>query len=149
MKLISSLTLALVLFFVSTAHAELGSFPLISSATLTIRAISRLPSPKPTLYSIRKLVTSDDIEIHEFVLPSNVVFALSWQGSTKPDMRVLLGAYFSRYADELSRPAAGRMPVAIQETNLVIQTGGRMNQFFGLAFVPTMAPNGVQISEIR
>lgn len=64
-------------------------------------------------------------------------------------MSLLLGTYASRYNTLINQPLAGRSPVAINDSDLIIQTGGRMNNFFGVAFLPGIAPIGIQLAEIR
>ena len=128
--------------------AELGATSMTSNNG-HIRSISTLPSPNPAQYTIKKIITRDDIEIHEYNGLNGLVFAVTWQGETKPDLAPLLGTYLSRYNAALNHPLAGRSPVAINDVDLVIQTGGRMNHFFGLAFLPSLAPQGVLMSEVK
>ena len=148
MKLLCALSAALLLF-TSHALAELGGAPLAANSGLRIKSSALASSPKPNIYSVRKVSLMDDIEIREYVLPSGVVFGLAWNGSSKPDLSLLLGSYFSRYTSALTRPAMGRSPIAINDSDLVIQTGGQMNNFFGLAFLPALAPAGIQLSEVE
>jgi hypothetical protein len=145
----SSFLLACVTCLCFDAQAELGAASISVNGRASIRATSPLPSPKPALYTIQKVITLDDIEIHEYANLNGLVFGLRWRGETKPAMPQLLGRFALRYAIAVNQPLAARRPVSINDADLVIQTGGRMNDFFGVAFLPRLAPQGVQLSEIH
>ena len=137
-----------LLYMCTLAHAELGGKPIKPTPTLIGSSVS-VPTTFTKPYSVQRFVTSDAVEINEYVSPNGLVFGVAWRGSSKPDLSVLLGAYFSRYLAALSRPASGRSPVFINDSDLVIQTGGVMNNFFGSAFLPLLAPSDVTILEIK
>ncbi len=132
-----------------SSWAELGAASISFNVNAQIRTTSNLSSPKPTLYTIKKITTLEDIEIREYANLNGTVFGIYWVGDTKPDMSLLLGTYASRYNTLINQPLAGRSPVAINDSDLIIQTGGRMNNFFGVAFLPGIAPIGIQLAEIR
>jgi hypothetical protein len=55
-------------------------------------------STSPTAaYSVHESRDADGITVREYVLPNNVVFAVSWQGPVRPDMGALLGSYFPNF----------------------------------------------------
>ncbi len=130
-------------------HAELGAASLTTGHSVSIKSSQAISSAKPSSYEIKKIITQDDIEIHEYLTRSGLVFGVAWRGESKPDLAPLLGNFFGRYQTALSQLTSGRTPVAIQSSDFVLQTGGRMNDFFGLAFLPTLAPQGVSINDIK
>jgi hypothetical protein len=64
-------------------------------------------------------------------------------------LEILLGKYFDRYHIELEKSTSGRKPVHIQDSDLVIHTGGTMRNYFGTAYLPSEAPVGFTIDEIQ
>lgn len=141
------------LFFTSlvmtSVHAELGAASLTQSHSAWVKSSSALTSPKPFVYSIQKIITQDEIEVHEYLNATGLVFGLAWAGESKPNMSSMLGSFAGRYQFALSQPSSARAPVAINTPDFVVQTGGRMNHFFGVAFLPTLAPQGVSLEDIK
>ena len=130
-------------------HAELGSASLTSGQSAAIKSSQAITSSKPLAYEIKKIITQDDVEIHEYLTTSGFVFGIAWRGGSKPDLAPLLGNFYSRYQTALAQITTARTPVAVQTADFVLQTGGRMNDFFGLAFLPTLAPPGVSLNDIK
>ena len=130
-------------------HAELGSASLTSGHSVAIKSSQAITPSKPLAYEIKKIITQDDVEIHEYLTTSGFVFGIAWRGDSKPDLAPLLGNFYSRYQTALAQITTARTPVAVQSADFVLQTGGRMNDFFGLAFLPTLAPQGVSLSDIK
>lgn len=89
--------------------------------------------------------------VKEYVSPAGKVFAVTWRGQFMPQLKQLLGKYFSQYEAALkARPRRyGHRPLDIQLPGLVIQTGGHVHDYFGRAYVPGMLPDGVSAKEIR
>lgn len=141
--------LTFILFWPASSFAELGASSFTVTRSMLVVSHSSINSPRPNVYSIRKIINTDDVELHEFTDNNGLVFAMAWSGNSKPDMRAVLGSYYSRYNNEINQPMAGRRPVVIQDADLVVQTGGLMNQFFGVAFLPQQAPAGVTLQEIK
>ena len=96
-------------------------------------------------------ITNDGMTVHEYVTRQGQVFAISWQGPFKPDLRQLLGDYFSRY-----QSAAGAVPragshrlFAVNTPDLVIESTGHLRAFQGLAYIPSLVPSGVSVSQLQ
>ncbi|MBK6009278.1 DUF2844 domain-containing protein [Ramlibacter ginsenosidimutans] len=78
--------------------------------------------------------------VHEFVDPTGSVFAVTWSGPFKPDLRKLLGRHFGA----LSPAAQGG-----KTDDLVVQSGGHMGAFEGRAWVPSRLPAGFDTQEMK
>ena len=81
--------------------------------------------------------------VKEYVSPEGTVFAISWQGPFRPDLRQLLGDYFDEFqqaARDARRTAAGRGPLSIHTPELVVHMNGHPRAFFGTAYVPGLLP---------
>lgn len=86
--------------------------------------------------------------VKEYVSASGMVFAISWQGPTLPDLRQVLGRYFEQYAAARS-PNAGIGSNRTQGSGLVVQSGGHMRAFTGRAYLQQMLPRGVAAEEVE
>ena len=85
--------------------------------------------------------------VREYVSSAGVVFAVTWEGPSLPDLRQVLGTYFAQYVEAAQGAGAGsRM---IQQPGLVVHTGGHMRAFFGKAYVPQLLPQGVSADDIN
>ena len=88
--------------------------------------------------------------VHELANAQGQVYAVSWRGPGKPDLRTLLGNHFADYQNAAAqRPRRWmRMPVRVRSTQLVIETGGHPGAFWGVAYLPRNLPAGFSASEL-
>jgi hypothetical protein len=131
------------------AQAQLGA------ASITLPPLENSPftlasrvSSTPT-YVVNTLITRENVELHEYVNTQGKVFAYYWVGTSKPDLLSFLGVYGQRYQAALALVSSGRSPVMVNDADFVLQTGGRMNRFWGSAFLPKLAPAGLALSDIK
>jgi uncharacterized protein DUF2844 len=102
-------------------------------------------------YTRHDITTSPDAEIHEYASRSGKVFAVTWRGPLPPDLSQLFGSYFDSYRTALvaqSHPG-GHHQLQIVQPDLVIQSVGRLRAFMGKAYVPSLVPAGVDVTELR
>lgn len=102
-------------------------------------------------YTVHDTVLETGTTVREFANPEGRVFAVAWQGPVLPDLSVLLGGYFPTYKSQvtlLRRGARLGSPVAINHAGLVVNSMGRMRNFFGHAYAPALVPNGVDIQNV-
>lgn len=100
-------------------------------------------------FSVHELQLSGGTHVREYVTTANQVFAVAWQGPSIPDLQQLLGNYFPRYSKAAQALGRVRRGVAIEESDLVIHTGGHQRAFFGMAYLPKQMPQGVTLDQIR
>jgi hypothetical protein len=102
-------------------------------------------------YSVHEIQSPEGTVVQEYVSPAGKVFAVTWRGQFMPQMQQILGNYFQEYSAALqAQPRRyGRRPLNIQRSDLVVQTGGQMRNYFGRAYVPGMLPQGVSTDSIR
>ena len=94
----------------------------------------------------------DGSSIKEYVNSAGLVFAVSWRTRLKPDLEKLLGMNFVVYAAKqnvASGVAASKRQLSLRQPNLVVHQAGRMNAFAGLAYVPTLVPEGIDADALR
>ncbi len=87
--------------------------------------------------------------MREFVAPNGTVFAVAWQGPTRPDLRQALGQYFEAFSSAPRSKLSDRRHVQIRQGDLVLQSGGHMRALSGRAYLQSAVPSGVDIGELH
>jgi hypothetical protein len=110
-------------------------------------AVGSAPAP----YTTQQLVQPDGTQIREYLF-NGMVFGIAWQGPTPPDLRQLLGIYFSDYSSAAAAAAqkgGSHTPIAVALPDVTVSTSADLTTFHGQAFVPSLAPAGVSELDIR
>jgi len=103
-------------------------------------------------YTVQEMQPPGGTSVKEYLSSDGRVFAVSWRGPFLPDMQQILGSYFQQYSTAVHSEKAkrtGRAPLNIQQSGLVVQSGGHMRAYFGRAYIPGMLPAGVTPDEIK
>ncbi len=87
--------------------------------------------------------------VRELVAADGTVFAISWNGPGRPDLRTLLGPHFAALAADQTpvrmlngRRVLLRRALAVSRADLVITSGGHPGAYWGMAYLPLVAPPG-------
>ena len=137
------------LLLCSSAFAALGQdvSSVQSDGVRMKAAVSVLPGQS---YSVHQLRAPAGTRVREFVSPAGQVFGISWQGSSIPDLRQLLGEYFDQYMRAAqTTPRVARRVVHIETGDLVFESGGHMRFIVGRAYLRDKLPSGVSADAIR
>ncbi|REG61351.1 uncharacterized protein DUF2844 [Paraburkholderia sp. BL6669N2] len=140
-----------------SSYARLGGAPSTgASSTALLRATPQsgaaAPAAQPASsapYSMRQSVDANGVTIHEYVLPQNVVFAVTWNGPIRPDMTALLGSYFPNFVNAGQSRAAGTGPLIDGNDDFRIESAGRLGRFSGMAWLPRLMPAGVRPGDLQ
>lgn len=105
-------------------------------------------------YSVQEITAANGVVVREYVSPSGVVFAVRWSGPVMPDLQQTLGTYFAQYQTAVTTQRAkgqrtSHHHVEVHEPSLVVHSGGHMRQHFGFAYVPSLLPPDVSISDLN
>lgn len=105
-------------------------------------------------YTVQEITAAGGVTVREYVSPSGQVFAVSWSGPAIPNLQQTLGAYFTQYvtaarAQRARGQRVGHHHLEIRGPSLVVHAGGHMRQYFGLAYVPSLVPPNLSISDLR
>lgn len=133
----------------SAAHADLGGS--VSGVRAdSARMNARMTSISQSGYTRHELTRGNGGMVREFTNAAGQVFAVTWSGPGKPDLRAVLGSYFTALQNNATgrRMHGFRQPQQVAQTDLQIQTGGHMGWFQGMAFIPSLAPKGVSTSDL-
>ena len=107
-------------------------------------------------YARHDLTRANGGNVREFTNAAGAVFAVTWSGPGKPDLRSLLGPYFSQLqpAAHGNGRATGRMmpgmrrPMLIDQSDLRIRATGHMGWFHGVAYIPSLVPPGFDLAQL-
>ena len=147
-----------------TSHAVLGGAPAAgSSAPMSLRATQQAASSTASAssaststpiystaaYSVYESHDADGIAVREYVLPDNVVFAVTWQGPVRPDMNALLGSYFPNFVSAGEERLRGTGALIQHNGELQIESAGRPGHFFGTASLPRLMPADLRANNLQ
>ena len=147
----------LLVVSVGDVMAALGQapskLPAASSSTLApgARLLAATPAVRSSLYTLHEVQLETGTSVREYATLAGQVFAVSWRGPVLPDLSNLLGDYFNAFKLETDKARlAGRRgsPVTVERDGLIISSKGRMRNFFGYAYAPTLIPTGVNIKDV-
>ena len=131
------------------ARATLGE-PEITVQTDVAKAHASIKSSQEREgYRVHEVALPSGTVMREFVAPNGKVFAISWQGPTRPDLRQALGQYFDSYASAPRAKFADRRHVQIQQGDLIVQSSGHMRALSGRAYLLSAVPSGVNIGDLH
>jgi len=105
-----------------------------------------------TAYAVRETQLATGTTIREYIGADGKVFGIAWSGPRMPDLQALLGSYFPQYASGVQAVHAvrhSRGPIAIEQPDLVVHSGGHMGSFFGQAWLPSALPSGLTGADIK
>ena len=102
-----------------------------------------------TGYRVHEIQLPSGTVIREFVAADGNVFAVAWQGPTRPDLRQALGQYFDAFASAPRTKLSDRRHVQIHQGDLVVQSGGHMRALTGRAYLVSAIPSGVNIGDLH
>ncbi len=142
-------TAAFWLGLAPAAHATLGGAR--DSVDRDRASLSAsLASTAAATHTVHALTLANGVVAREFIGASGVVFAVTWHGPARPDLRQLLGSYFNTLQAD-NAPRAGRRtraPLAVNRADFVVESGGHSGAFWGVAFLPKLAPAGFSASAL-
>jgi hypothetical protein len=131
------------------ACATLGE-PEVTVQTDVARALASIKfSQEREGYRVHEIQLPSGTVMREFVGTDGKVFAVAWQGPTRPDLRQALGQYFDSYASAPRSKFADRRHVQIQQGDLVVQAGGHMGALSGRAYLASAVPSGVNLGDLH
>jgi hypothetical protein len=134
------------------------AYPFLASASLgedaasvqtdRVQMSATMQTAEAAHYTLFEIQTPSGIKVREYVSSTGRVFAVAWEGPTLPDLRQLLGSYFSKYVEGATAQGPRARPLVIEQPGLVVYAGGRMRSFRGRAVVPGLIPDGLGPEQI-
>ena len=146
--LCAAATLALAVQFSPRARAALGD-DMSAVAADQARLGASLQVRQRGGYAIHELAAPTGTKVREFVGESGKVFAVSWSGGWRPNLRDIMGAHYDRFIAGTRGRRVGHGPVRIELPGMVVVMGGRQRAFFGHVILTDLLPVGVKPEDLR
>ncbi len=144
MQISSILTTASIfgLLLCGSAQASLGQ-KAASVDTDRARFSARMATIRVVNYDRHDLTLDSGTVTREYV-NGGVVFAVSWQGPVRPDLKQIFADYYPRFQADNTPVGHIRMRRAMASTHsdFIVRTGGHSGAFWGYAYLPTQTPAG-------
>ena len=131
------------------AHATLGE----QESTVMAEAQQAQATVKSTdhaSYRVHEMQLPSGTLLREFATTDGTVFAVAWNGPSRPDLRQAMGKYFDVYLNAAA--AAQHRPrtrLQIRQDQFAMDMGGHMRAFTGRAYLPQAIPAGTAVEEIH
>ncbi|MBZ5514013.1 MAG: DUF2844 domain-containing protein [Acidobacteriia bacterium] len=141
MKTVVGVLLALVLGAAPT-WATLGEYEAsVSSDQQYLRG--KLQTTPRQGYTLHRIASADGTVVREYISPAGLVFGISWQSVTMPNLRQLMGSYYAQFQQASQSRVRRRGPFVVRTDQLVVESGGHMRAFHGRAYVPNLLPKNI------
>ena len=132
-----------------SAHASLGGdMESVDADQSALNSTEQITASTDT-YTVYTLKTSSGMMIREYLSLDGKVFAVAWQGPTLPNLRLILGDFYTQYTDAAREKHGDHSHLVIRRPDLVVESSGRMRAFFGRAYLPKAMPSDVAITDIK
>ena len=139
--------------YVATAHASLGGDGASIETDRVHMQVDHAARQAPSStgsYTVHETTLPTGTVVRQYVSTAGVVFAVTWSGPFKPDLRQLLGPHFDTMnARQAGQALAGHRFVSQHESDLVVESGGHMRSFEGRAYLPSALPAGIVPQDIQ
>jgi hypothetical protein len=132
-----------------TAFATLGEPELTVQNDVAQLRASVKSSQTRLSYRVHEIQLPSGTLLREYVGANGNVFAVAWQGTSKPDLRQALGRYFDVYVAAPRSKIVDRKHMQIQQGDLVIEGSGHMRALSGRAFLASAIPSGVNLGDLN
>ncbi len=142
--------MSVMLMAAHSAVAALGeSGDSVDKDRVALKAVQRTTSVSKS-YSVQELQTKT-IAMREYLTPSGVVFGIAWNGLAHPDLTPLLGSFAGEYAAAIrdAPRTYGRRHSQLVTEHIVVEKWGHMRNLRGRAYIKSLIPPGVTVSEIN
>jgi hypothetical protein len=140
--------LALATCFSPTARAALGD-DVSAVAADQARLGASLQVHRRGAFAIHELSAPAGGKLREFVGDKGKVFAVSWSGGFRPNLRDVMGAHYDRFIAGTRGRRATRGIVRIELPGMVVVMGGYLRTFFGQVVLTELLPAGVAAEDLR
>lgn len=105
-------------------------------------------------YTVQEITAGTGTVIREYVAPGGTIFAVRWSGPAMPNLQQIFGSYFAQYQTAVqtqrsSTQRGGHHHVEVRSPSLVVHSSGHMRQYSGMAYVPSLMPQNLSLSDLH
>ncbi len=138
--------------FAGLCLCQVSAFASLGGAAVSVRLDQQRLHGRLSMQSVHGiqialLTTPAGIEIKEYIAAGRV-FGLAWRGPWLPNLRQLLGPYFSLWQAQAKKLLPRRGPFLVETHGLTISIAGRPRSFTGLAYLRSDFPQGFQARQL-
>lgn len=140
---------ALALLAGGSAHAVLQG-PADNADAATARRSTAATSANVPYTEVARTLATGTV-VREYADASGTVFALTWSGPHKPNLKRLLGTHFESFhnAAAVKERRANLSRMEVDTGDLVVESAGHMGAFEGRAWLQSRLPAGFDPHEMR
>lgn len=139
---IAGAALLLPLVLSAPARAAVGD-DVATVAVDQARLHARLTvSHATTGYAIHELSMPSGVRLRHFVGATGKVFAVSWSGGWRPNLRDVMGAHYDDFIAATRGRPQRRGIARIETRGMVVVMGGHQRAFFGHVYLTELVPEG-------
>lgn len=123
--------------------AALGGAEETVAADQAVFRATRAAVSEQGTYRLHEMSRGDGTVVREYVNSAGKVFGVSWRGPVIPDLSQLLGSSFAEFQNSVHSRQRNRRAAIVHNSDLVVESTGRMRAFYGRAYLNSMLPSGV------
>ena len=131
--------LALVTLLAPPARAALGD-DVATVAAAQARLHADLTVSHRGSYAIHELAMPSGIRLRHFVGGDGKVFAVSWSGGWRPNLREVMGSHYDDFIAATRGKPIKRGVARVETRGMVVVMGGPQRAFFGHVYLTDMVP---------
>jgi hypothetical protein len=137
----ATVALALGLQSSSSSGAALGD-DVAAVAAYQARTRASLQTRRKSNYEIHELTLPTGTKIRHFVGDSGKVFAVSWSGGWRPNLRDVMGEHYDNFIATTRGKRVARRVARIELPAKVVVMDGHQRAFFGHVYLTDLSPAG-------
>ena len=143
----SAVVLALVLQSSPAARAALGD-DVAAVATDQARLHASVQVWRKSNYDIHELDSPTGIRIRHYVDGNGKIFAVSWSGGWRPNLRDIMGVYYDKFIAATRGKRIARGVARIVLPGMVVVMGGHQRALFGHVYLTDLLPAGFSSGDV-
>ena len=142
-----------VAFALAVHHSPKASAALGDDASAIVAEQARLGATlrmfQRAKYSVHELALPTGTKVRQFVGEAGKVFAVSWSGGWRPNLRDIMGKHYDRFIAGTRGRRVARGVARIELPGMVVVMGGPQRACFGKVTLTDMLPAGLAPEDIR
>jgi hypothetical protein len=93
-------------------------------------------------FTVHELAAASGVTIRNFVADAGKIFAVSWSGGWRPNLRDIMGSHYDRFIAATRGRRVARGVARIELPGMIVVMGGPQRASFGHVILTDLAPAG-------
>ena len=107
-----------------------------------VRMHANLQVMRKSNYDVHELTAPIGSTVRELVGQNHKVFAVTWSGGWRPNLRDVMGAHYDRFIARMRGHRVARGPIRIALPGMVVFMGSYLRTFWGHVYLTDQLPPG-------